>query len=200
MVAALGRIARCILCPTSDVSQLISRQALTRLTLTGSTRSTVGLASAPVFPRPLRPSGTSRYTHVALAVDGLQQSVPHHLRSGCGRCHRLAVSRVRTDSDSGTPSSLPPSYPEEVAAGNRPTVTGPTGGLRRERAPCSLMRFYLVFTEQRSDEDRGGSLGVGHPSAGSLLLLLLLCAPPRAFCEALAQGMTGGFYASDCQR
>ena len=43
-------------------------------------------------------SDPGRHTHIALAVNGLKEPVSHHLRSGCNRCHRLAVLWIRTDS------------------------------------------------------------------------------------------------------
>lgn len=50
------------------------------------------------------PGTSSGYTHVTLAVDGLQQPVSDCQRTGGGRCHRLAGRRgVGTDSDSRIP-------------------------------------------------------------------------------------------------
>lgn len=56
-----------------------------------------------VLLKPLCRSQTGPYTHVAVAVDGLQQPVSHQLRGGCGRWHRRALGRLGAVSDSSIP-------------------------------------------------------------------------------------------------
>lgn len=91
--------------------------------------------------------------------------------------------------------------PEEAAVRNLPTLTAPTEGVRRERASCFMMHLTsFSFTtdpfSRSEDEDRRSLPGIGYPpSAGSLLL-----SSRWAFCEALAQSMTGEFHVTDCSR
>lgn len=129
---------------TSDVSQLISKQTLTRHTLSLLCSSSAASLSrwTPVWSWRLPLSDrlviwkTNGYTHVTLAVDGLQNPVSYNPRGGWSRCHRLAVPRVGTDSDTG-----------EAVVGNLSTLTKRTKEPPWEWEPCFPL-LWIRFSDK----------------------------------------------------